>query len=89
MLQPAKRQLVTVQREAATRIRGDEHVELAQATHMVAGDANDAFTREVIRFVRKLQQTDSDSDSKSNDPQNSDHRQMPESFNRDEAPTCP
>lgn len=28
------------------------HVELADATHMVAGDANDAFTREVIRFVQ-------------------------------------
>ncbi|MFA6230670.1 MAG: alpha/beta hydrolase [Rhodanobacter sp.] len=30
------------------------HVELADATHMVAGDANDAFTREVIRFVQNL-----------------------------------
>ncbi len=29
-----------------------QHVELADATHMVAGDANDAFTREVIRFVQ-------------------------------------
>ncbi|MDE2247830.1 MAG: alpha/beta hydrolase [Xanthomonadaceae bacterium] len=28
------------------------HVELADATHMVAGDANDAFTHEVIRFVQ-------------------------------------
>ncbi len=28
------------------------HVELAGATHMVAGDANDAFTRELIRFVQ-------------------------------------
>ena len=31
-----------------------QHVELAHATHMVAGDANDAFTREVVRFVRSL-----------------------------------
>lgn len=31
-----------------------EHVELPHATHMVAGDANDAFTREVVRFVRSL-----------------------------------
>jgi len=31
-----------------------EHVELSQATHMVAGDANDAFTREVVRFVQRL-----------------------------------
>jgi pimeloyl-ACP methyl ester carboxylesterase len=29
-----------------------QHVELSQATHMVAGDANDAFTREVSRFVQ-------------------------------------
>ena len=31
-----------------------QHVELPRATHMVAGDANDAFTREVARFVRSL-----------------------------------
>ena len=31
-----------------------QHVELPQATHMVAGDANDAFTREVVRFVQGL-----------------------------------
>ncbi|MFC4764083.1 alpha/beta fold hydrolase [Dyella koreensis] len=31
-----------------------EHVELPRATHMVAGDANDAFTREIARFVRSL-----------------------------------
>ena len=31
-----------------------QHVELAHATHMLAGDANDAFTREVVRFVRSL-----------------------------------
>ncbi|MDW2982661.1 alpha/beta hydrolase [Rhodanobacter sp. KK11] len=30
------------------------HVELPHATHMVAGDANDAFTREVVRFVQSL-----------------------------------
>ncbi|GAA0238664.1 alpha/beta hydrolase [Rhodanobacter caeni] len=32
------------------------HVELPHATHMVAGDANDAFTREIIRFVESLDQ---------------------------------
>lgn len=31
-----------------------EHVELPRATHMVAGDANDAFTREITRFVGEL-----------------------------------
>jgi pimeloyl-ACP methyl ester carboxylesterase len=31
-----------------------EHVELPHATHIVAGDANDAFTREVARFVQSL-----------------------------------
>jgi pimeloyl-ACP methyl ester carboxylesterase len=31
-----------------------EHVELPRATHMVAGDANDAFTREIARFVGEL-----------------------------------
>ena len=31
-----------------------EHVELPRATHMVAGDANDAFTREIARFLRTL-----------------------------------
>lgn len=31
-----------------------EHVELPRATHMVAGDANDAFTREIARFVGAL-----------------------------------
>lgn len=30
------------------------HVELPHATHMVAGDANDAFTREVVCFVQSL-----------------------------------
>ncbi len=33
-----------------------EHVELSHATHMLAGDANDAFTREVVRFVQCLDQ---------------------------------
>jgi pimeloyl-ACP methyl ester carboxylesterase len=32
------------------------HVELPHATHMVAGDANDAFTREIVRFVQSLDQ---------------------------------
>ena len=31
-----------------------QHVELPHVTHMVAGDANDAFTREVVRFVQSL-----------------------------------
>ena len=31
------------------------HVELTHATHMVAGDANDAFTHEVIHYVRSLE----------------------------------
>ncbi|WP_243040000.1 alpha/beta fold hydrolase [Dyella sedimenti] len=35
-----------------------EHVELPRATHMVAGDANDAFTREIARFVGQLSQAD-------------------------------
>jgi pimeloyl-ACP methyl ester carboxylesterase len=34
-----------------------QHVELPHATHMAAGDANDAFTREVVRFVRGLNST--------------------------------
>jgi len=33
-------------------------VELPRATHMVAGDANDAFTREIARFVGQLSSTD-------------------------------
>jgi len=35
-----------------------EHVELPRATHMVAGDANDAFTREIARFVQALSAPD-------------------------------
>jgi len=31
-----------------------QHIELPQATHMLAGDANDAFTREVIHYVQGL-----------------------------------
>jgi len=30
------------------------HVSLADATHMVAGDANDAFTREITQFMQSL-----------------------------------
>ena len=30
------------------------HVEVAGATHMLAGDANDAFTREIAHFVQSL-----------------------------------
>ena len=47
----------TVQ-EFLQRVPHAQHVELAHATHMVAGDANDAFTREVTRFVRDLAQRD-------------------------------
>ncbi|WP_430392106.1 alpha/beta fold hydrolase [Dyella sp. 20L07] len=35
-----------------------QHVELPRATHMVAGDANDAFTREIARFVGELSAPD-------------------------------
>jgi pimeloyl-ACP methyl ester carboxylesterase len=31
-----------------------QHIQLPHATHMLAGDANDAFTREVARFVQNL-----------------------------------
>lgn len=44
--------------EFLQRVPHAEHVELANATHMVAGDANDAFTREVARFVHALGQGD-------------------------------
>ncbi len=37
-----------------------QHVELPQATHMLAGDANDAFTREVERFVRRMNSQSTD-----------------------------
>jgi pimeloyl-ACP methyl ester carboxylesterase len=30
------------------------HVAVAGATHMVAGDANDAFTREIAGFIQSL-----------------------------------
>ncbi|HET6430777.1 alpha/beta hydrolase [Dyella sp.] len=31
-----------------------QHVEMPAATHMLAGDANDAFTREIAAFLRQL-----------------------------------
>ena len=34
------------------------HVELPAATHMLAGDANDAFTREIAAFVGELDRRD-------------------------------
>jgi pimeloyl-ACP methyl ester carboxylesterase len=34
------------------------HVEVAGATHMLAGDANDAFTREIASFVNALNDAD-------------------------------
>ncbi len=30
------------------------HVEVAGATHMLAGDANDAFTREILQFIQPI-----------------------------------
>ena len=44
--------------EFLQRVPHARHVEIAQATHMVAGDANDAFTREVTRFVQDLARQD-------------------------------
>lgn len=44
--------------EFLQRVPHAQHVELANATHMVAGDANDAFTREVTRFVQDRDQQD-------------------------------
>jgi pimeloyl-ACP methyl ester carboxylesterase len=44
--------------EFLQRVPHARHVEIAQATHMVAGDANDAFTREVARFVQDLTRPD-------------------------------
>ncbi len=38
------------------------HIELPAATHMLAGDANDAFTREIATFVRDLDRRDVRSD---------------------------
>lgn len=86
-------------REFLQRVPHATHVELAHATHMVAGDANDAFTREVIRFVQALHPSGSPAprspkdpnlpDADSQHPQQPDHRQTPEPFNRDEVPTCP
>ncbi|MBD8873243.1 alpha/beta hydrolase [Rhodanobacter sp. DHB23] len=34
------------------------HVEVAGATHMLAGDANDAFTREIAHFIQSLDDAD-------------------------------
>jgi len=77
-------------RDFLQRVPHAEHVELAQATHMVAGDANDTFTREVIRFVHQLQRNDQlPHDSTAENLKHSDNRQTPEPFNRDEVPTCP
>lgn len=52
------------------------HVELPDATHMVAGDANDAFTREVMNFVKSLDSFP-------------DNRHHAGSAQRDEVPRCP
>jgi len=45
-------------KEFLQRVPHARHVELPHATHMVAGDSNDAFTREVARFVQDLVQQD-------------------------------
>ncbi|MEP7185500.1 MAG: alpha/beta hydrolase [Rhodanobacter sp.] len=37
-----------------------QHIELAQATHMVAGDANDVFTLELERFVLSMDSLSAD-----------------------------
>ncbi len=44
--------------EFLQRVPHAQHVELPHATHMLAGDANDAFTREVVRFVLTLDPAD-------------------------------
>ncbi|GAP67101.1 alpha/beta hydrolase fold domain-containing protein [Mizugakiibacter sediminis] len=41
-------------REFLALVPHARHVELPRATHMLAGDANDAFTREIEAFVRAL-----------------------------------
>jgi pimeloyl-ACP methyl ester carboxylesterase len=40
--------------EFLTLVPHAEHIEVADATHMLAGDANDAFTREIARFIEQL-----------------------------------
>lgn len=44
--------------EFMQRVPHARHLELANATHMVAGDANDAFTREVASFVQDVDKRD-------------------------------
>jgi pimeloyl-ACP methyl ester carboxylesterase len=41
-------------REFLTLVPHARHVDLPHATHMVAGDANDAFTDEVAKFIQAL-----------------------------------
>ncbi len=84
----------TVQ-EFLQRVPHAEHVALPNATHMVAGDANDAFTREVTRFVQHL--SEQDSQQKIPNQKNSDTRNLidpmtgtqPVLLNRDEVLKCP
>lgn len=45
-----------------------QHVELAAATHMLAGDANDAFTREIASFVGQIRSDGAESGVHSNPP---------------------
>jgi len=40
--------------EFMARVPHARHVEVAGATHMLAGDANDAFTREIRRFIEPI-----------------------------------
>jgi len=45
--------------EFMTWVPHARHVEVAGATHMLAGDANDAFTREILRFIEPIFDTTS------------------------------
>jgi pimeloyl-ACP methyl ester carboxylesterase len=41
-------------RDFVARVPGGAYVDVAGAAHMVAGDVNDPFTREVVRFLDRL-----------------------------------
>jgi pimeloyl-ACP methyl ester carboxylesterase len=44
----------TAARDFVARVPGAIYVDVAGAAHMVAGDVNDPFTREVVRFLDRL-----------------------------------
>ena len=71
-------------KEFLQRVPHAEHVELAHATHMVAGDANDAFTREVTRFVQDLTRQDL-AESKANPQVSSNEKDLDRPDNRQHA----